>query len=105
MVLEVPASNYWLSIREVREGKDAVYVLSRVGSRGGGAMVISELSQTVEGACATAGKRVQQVLLGKTWGWGDEAIISVEDEASLPPDFQSGKVLYTNPSPAGPVDD
>jgi len=105
MVLEVPGSNYWLSIREVREGKDAVYLLSRVGTRGCGAMVISTLSQEVEGACSTAGKPVQQLLLGKTWGWGDEAIIALENEGALPADFQSGKVLYTNPAPARPADD
>lgn len=99
VALQVPATNYWLSIREVREGNDAVYVLSRVGSDGFGGMAITSLSQKVEGEQATQGKPIRQLLLGKTWNWGDDAFEAFDTEESLPTDFRAGRALFVNNEP------
>lgn len=86
----------------MREGKDAIYLLSRVGCNGFGGMAISMLTQTVQGFSPSSQKPAKQLLLGKTWTWGDDGIVSLQSEAELPEDFESGKILYFNTQPANP---
>jgi len=96
--IQAPGSNYYISIREVRETSNDMFVLASVGTKGGGGTtMITTISDTVT---VNAGdKRVRQFILGKTWGWGDanEGYINSHDD--LPTEWRTAKLLFCASSP------
>jgi len=97
--IDAPATNYFISIREVRESSSKLFSLERVGSIGGGGDAITAISDTAP--VNTSGKQVIHLIEGKSWGWGDNTatVIFIQSAAELPAEWNSAHVVWTNPNP------
>lgn len=94
VTLTVPDAAWEISIEEVHEVKNEIWVISTVSRNPDmmGAQVISVIKASVK--CATADLPVKHFVIGKTWNWqNEEPYTFTKTRKELEKELKSGKLL------------
>ena len=95
VTLTVPDSTWTLTIDEVHQVGEALWVIATVASNPDimGAQVISTLQASLD--LSVPDLPVSVFVIGKTWGWANEEPYTfIQDRSQIDKNLEAGKLLY-----------